>query len=460
MSNSVKGLTSRRPVQFLLAGLDISAVVAVSVLLYGWRFKQWQLPETFVFTIALIALLVVVFNIVCGNYQHRRALATTTLLWRLCWVWLLVALVVMSLIYLTGGAARFSRLWLALSLAGSLMMALALRLFLQRMVHQRWLSRLARKKVLLVGPGCKVTAMGRRMQSAPEEGYVLAGICRLRNAPDQQALQHLLHRIETLNPAEVWLCLPLDMSQSINHILHALRHMTLEIRFIPSFSDMQLSHYRLGEVAGRMSFDLSVSPIRSTASLAKRSADVMLASLICVLIAPLCLLIALAIKLTSPGPVLFSQHRLGSQGQRIKVYKFRSMRVHQEAEHQVTQATKGDSRITPLGAFLRRTSLDELPQFLNVLQGNMSIVGPRPHALAHNEQYKELVEQYMKRHKVKPGITGWAQVNGFRGETDTLDKMENRVQYDLWYINNWSLWLDLRIITLTIFKGFINKNAY
>ena len=141
-------------------------------------------------------------------------------------------------------------------------------------------------------------------------------------------------------------------------------------------------------------------------------------------------------------------------------YKFRSMKVHQEITGSVTQATKGDSRITPMGNFLRKTSLDELPQFLNVIQGRMSIVGPRPHALAHNEYYKDLVESYMKRHKVKPGITGWAQVNGLRGETDTLDKMEKRVRYDLWYIDNWSLWLDLKIIFLTIFKGFINKNAY
>ena len=136
------------------------------------------------------------------------------------------------------------------------------------------------------------------------------------------------------------------------------------------------------------------------------------------------------------------------------------MKVHQEAHGQVTQACKGDPRLTCIGAFLRRTSLDELPQFFNVLQGHMSIVGPRPHALEHNEHYKERVESYMKRHKVKPGITGWAQVNGFRGETDTLEKMERRVECDLWYINNWSLWLDLRIIFWTISKGFINPNAY
>ncbi|BBH32127.1 undecaprenyl-phosphate glucose phosphotransferase [Pseudomonas sp. St290] len=151
---------------------------------------------------------------------------------------------------------------------------------------------------------------------------------------------------------------------------------------------------------------------------------------------------------------------MGINGKHFKVYKFRSMVVHNESGGDVTQASRNDSRVTRIGAFLRRTSLDELPQFFNVLQGRMSIVGPRPHALAHNEYYKDLVESYMQRHKVKPGITGWAQVSGYRGETDTLDKMQKRVEYDLWYIDNWSLWIDMKIIFLTVFKGFVNKNAF
>ncbi|WP_280338017.1 sugar transferase [Salinicola acroporae] len=158
--------------------------------------------------------------------------------------------------------------------------------------------------------------------------------------------------------------------------------------------------------------------------------------------------------------MLFKQLRTGANGQDVQVYKFRSMKLHQEENGQVAQATRRDPRITRVGAFLRRTSLDELPQFINVIQGRMSIVGPRPHALAHNEYYKDLVESYMQRHMVKPGITGWAQVRGFRGETDTLDKMQHRVEHDLWYINNWSLLLDLKIIFLTVFKGFTGNNAY
>lgn len=170
-------------------------------------------------------------------------------------------------------------------------------------------------------------------------------------------------------------------------------------------------------------------------------------------------IIAAAVKFSSPGPILFRQKRYGIDGRPIEVWKFRSMQV-MENDSIVVQATRNDNRVTPIGAFIRRTSLDELPQFFNVLLGDMSIVGPRPHAVAHNEQYRGQISSYMLRHKVKPGITGWAQVNGWRGETDTLDKMQKRVEHDLAYIHNWSLWWDLKIVFLTVFKGFIHKNAY
>ncbi len=191
----------------------------------------------------------------------------------------------------------------------------------------------------------------------------------------------------------------------------------------------------------------------------KRLEDIILSLFILLLISPLLIIISLAVKITSPGPVIFRQTRYGMDGKPIKVWKFRSM-VVMENDTEVKQATKDDVRVTNVGKFLRRTSLDELPQFFNVLFGEMSIVGPRPHAVSHNEQYRSLIEGYMLRHKVKPGITGWAQINGWRGETDTLDKMEKRIEFDLEYIRSWSVWLDLKIIVMTIFKGFVNKSAY
>ncbi|RMN38205.1 hypothetical protein ALQ60_200109 [Pseudomonas syringae pv. papulans] len=220
-----------------------------------------------------------------------------------------------------------------------------------------------------------------------------------------------------------------------------------------------LLHARSESINGLASISIFDSPMDGAWSLAKRAEDIVLSSLILLLIAVPLLTIAAAIKLTSTGPVLFRQRRYGLDGRSIMVWKFRSMRV-QENTDGVLQATRNDARVTPLGRFLRRTSLDELPQFFNVLHGDMSIVGPRPHAIAHNEQYRGQVSGYMLRHKVKPGITGWAQINGWRGETDTLDKMRMRVEFDLDYIEHWSIWLDLKIILLTLLKGFVNKNAF
>jgi len=192
----------------------------------------------------------------------------------------------------------------------------------------------------------------------------------------------------------------------------------------------------------------------------KRLEDILLATGVMLVIAIPMLIIALGVKLSSPGPVIFKQRRYGINGEEIEVWKFRSMTVCDNDESNIQQATRCDVRITKLGGFLRKTSLDELPQFINVLKGDMSIVGPRPHAVAHNELYREDIHRYMMRHKVKPGITGWAQINGWRGETDTIEKMEKRIEFDLEYIRNWSIYLDLKIFLLTIFKGFVNKNAY
>jgi putative colanic acid biosynthesis UDP-glucose lipid carrier transferase len=188
--------------------------------------------------------------------------------------------------------------------------------------------------------------------------------------------------------------------------------------------------------------------------------DCVLATLGLLLASPMMLVIALGVKLSSPGPVLFLQRRHGRDEDPIVIYKFRTMRVHTECDGQVTQASKNDSRVTRIGAFLRRTSLDELPQLINVLQGRMSIVGPRPHVVEHTEHYRDMVAAYQQRHRVKPGMTGWAQVHGWRGETDTLEKMQRRVEYDLYYIEHWSLRFDLKIIFMTLTKGFLHPNAY
>jgi putative colanic acid biosynthesis UDP-glucose lipid carrier transferase len=232
-------------------------------------------------------------------------------------------------------------------------------------------------------------------------------------------------------------------------LLDDMRDTTASIYFVPDFFVTDLIQGRIDMVCGMPVVAVCETPFRGADGLVKRVSDIVLSVLILLLISPLFIAISLAVKITSPGPVIFKQRRYGLDGAEILVYKFRSMTVCEDGES-IRQAQKGDNRITPLGAFLRRTSLDELPQFLNVLQGRMSIVGPRPHAVAHNELYRKIIKGYMVRHKVRPGITGWAQVNGFRGETETVDKMRSRVEYDLDYLRNWSLRLDLYIIMKTV----------
>ncbi|MFW9615081.1 undecaprenyl-phosphate glucose phosphotransferase, partial [Aquabacterium sp.] len=244
---------------------------------------------------------------------------------------------------------------------------------------------------------------------------------------------------------EVYITLPLGSQPRIVELMEALQGTTASLYFVPDVFGISIIQGRLQDMNGVPVVGICETPFTGTNELIKRVSDIVLASIILVLISPVLLGLAIGVKLSSPGPVIFKQRRNGLDGEEIIVYKFRSMRT-QDNGPVVKQATKGDPRITRLGAFIRKTSLDELPQFINVLQGRMSIVGPRPHAVAHNEEYRRLIKAYMVRHKVRPGITGWAQVNGYRGETETIDKMQARVEYDLEYLRNWSLGLDLQII--------------
>ncbi len=258
---------------------------------------------------------------------------------------------------------------------------------------------------------------------------------------------------------DTYITLPLGSQPRIFKLLENLQGTTTSIYFVPDVFGISIIQGRLQDMNGMPVVGICDTPFKGTNELAKRSSDLLLASLILVLLSPLLLALAIGVKLSSPGPVIFKQRRNGLDGEEITVYKFRSMRV-QDDSAPLRQAQRHDARTTPLGAFMRRTSLDELPQFINVLQGQMSIVGPRPHAVAHNQQYRQLIKAYMVRHKARPGITGWAQVNGLRGETDTLDKMRARVEYDLEYLRNWSIGLDLKIIARTVKLVLFDRNAY
>lgn len=265
--------------------------------------------------------------------------------------------------------------------------------------------------------------------------------------------------VQKHNIEMVFISLPMSSQPRIQKLMDELPDTTTSIYFLPDIYIFDLMQARFEYISDVPVVAMNESPFTGIDGVVKSISDFVLALLIIILISPVLACIALAVKITSPGPVIFKQRRYGLNGEEITVYKFRSMTVTEDGEN-IEQARQNDQRLTKIGGFLRRTSLDELPQFFNVLQGRMSIVGPRPHAVAHNELYRKLIKGYMLRHKAKPGITGWAQVNGWRGETETLEKMKARIEHDLYYLKNWSIWLDLWIILKTIWIVLRRENAY
>ena len=279
------------------------------------------------------------------------------------------------------------------------------------------------------------------------------------DAPLLGSFDQLAEYVKTHHVDHIYLALPMATQPRILKILDNLKDTTTSIFFVPDIFVTDLIQGRVDQVGGMPVVAVCETPFTGASGVVKRISDIILSILIMILISPIMLFAAIGVKLSSPGPVIFKQRRYGLDGKEIVVYKFRSMTTCDDGKD-VKQATRGDSRITRFGAFIRKTSIDELPQFINVLQGRMSIVGPRPHAVAHNETYRKLIKGYMVRHKVKPGITGWAQVNGYRGETETVEKMEKRIEYDLEYLRNWSLSMDLWIIIKTAATTLKDSSAY
>ncbi len=341
-------------------------------------------------------------------------------------------------------------------------------LLLREAVPQLMRLQGAPPQAVIVGFNPQGASLAKRLRGSPYAGIELLGFFDDRKGERRSGDQgfKLLGRLQDLaayvkqhRVPLIYLSLPMAARPRILEVLDALKDTTASIYFVPDMFITDLIQGRSDSVCGVTVIAVCDTPFRGAEGLLKRGSDLVLASFILLLISPLMLLIALLIKLDSPGPVLFRQRRYGLDGQEIWVYKFRSMTVTEDGDH-MAQARRHDARVTRLGAFLRRRSLDELPQFINVLQGRMSVVGPRPHAVAHNELYRRLIKGYMVRHKVRPGITGWAQVNGQRGETDTLEKMQARIDLDLDYLRRWSLRLDLYIIFKTIRLVFKDSQAY
>lgn len=401
-----------------------------------------------------------------GMYGSWRGRSMLSMFLQCALSWAAVMMCALLFSFLIHHVGSLSRLWMVHWYVVGALGLLLPRAAVYTILRQLREKGLNSKRVIIVGYG----AVGREMHARastqswygydvkavyPAEGedIVPAGVERVDSLGD------LLEAVRRHEIHEIWITLPLSDQERLRELQFVLRNALVDIRWVPDTLSMQILSNKIISFLGMPALDLNQPVAADMNAIAKDVFDKFFSATVLFLLLPLFIFIGIAIKLSSPGPIFFRQPRLGLNGRPFMCFKFRSMKVHQE-HGVVTQATQNDPRITPIGGFLRRTSLDELPQFINVLLGDMSVVGPRPHALQHNELYKDKLEMYMLRHRVKPGITGWAQIHGYRGETDTVDKMAKRVQFDLHYIKNWSFAMDMKIIVWTAFKGWTGNNAY
>jgi putative colanic acid biosysnthesis UDP-glucose lipid carrier transferase len=384
--------------------------------------------------------------------------------------WLMIALIMLMIAFIMKFTGPYFRrvmiTWCTASLSALVLLRIIIRISL-RYIRRRGRNN---KTVAIGGAGDLGLQLANAILSNTWMGFKLEGFyddfkpvgtmkvsgaeVKILGNLDLLAERAKLHHVDL-----IYFTLPMRAELRLKQVLQKLTDTTASVYIVPDMFTFGFLGARLVDMDGIPTISVYEGPFYGINDVVKYLEDIVISSVILFLIMPLLIAIAIGVKLSSPGPILFKQRRYGFNGEEILVWKFRTMTVCEDGPD-IRQATNNDPRITRLGEFLRRTSLDELPQFINVLQGRMSIVGPRPHAVAHNEYYRKLIPGYMLRHKVKPGITGWAQVNGWRGQTETLEKMQKRLESDLYYIRNWSLWFDLRIILRTMYSGFGRENAY
>jgi len=446
--------------------LLITGSLWLTALLYGLPWLR-QYTVVLLWTIGLF-LLVVHFSEIYRSW--RGSLLRSRELLRLMGAWLAVVLGLLILAYGTKTTSEYSRrlflTWFVITPLVLVVWRGWLQIFLGGMRKRGWNTR----SVAIVGASELGAHLASTILEAPWMGLRPLGFYDARRPSGVRPLQdgpiEVLGNLDSLLKHAhegridmVYIALPMRAETRIRELIAKLSDTTVSVYLVPDFFMFDLLHASWGNVGDLPVVSISETPFYGVDGFVKRLEDIILSGMFLLLVAIPMIFIAMGVKLSSHGPIIFRQHRYGLRGNQIEVWKFRTM-TGSENDNTVVQAKKNDPRVTRLGALLRRTSLDELPQLINVLQGKMSLVGPRPHAVAHNEQYRKQVDRYMLRHKVKPGITGLAQINGWRGETDTLDKMQKRIEFDLAYIQNWSLWLDIQIIFRTMFMVFTDKNAY
>ena len=451
--------------------LRVVDAVGVVCALYWAELLAEPVPRQVYWLVVMTA--VVAFSLIgefCGMYRNWRGAALNQEI--ACgWItWAISCTVLFASAYATGYLGSIARSTLVIwCLDAPLLLALsrfALR-SLQRTLRAHGMNT---RRYAVVGVNKLAFQLANNIEENASLGLELHGFFDDRpEGRTPKVPETIGHRIGNLDElvAEarngdvdmVYIAFPMRAEQRIRNVLNRLADSTVSVYLVPDFFVFELLHARWTDINGLPVVSVFEQPFLGVDGIAKRIMDLFITLVTLAILAVPMLMIALAVKLTSPGPVFFRQRRYGLNGQEIRVWKFRSMRVCEDGDR-VVQATKHDSRITPIGALLRRTSLDELPQLFNVLSGTMSLVGPRPHALTHNEHYRGMIRGYMLRHKVKPGITGLAQINGCRGETDTIEKMRRRIEYDHRYIQQWSLWLDLKILFKTPLVVWSQENAY
>lgn len=430
-------------------------------------YLNWQANAFFVIS-GLVSVLVFWLVAESNNlYRSWRSIPFMHHAFVTAMVWLVSSVIITSIAFFFRAGEIYPRhvtlLWFTVVLVLLVLWRYAYRRFLYWLRSHDYNTRSA----IIIGATDSAYALANEFKGNPRHGIRLIGFFDDRNTErlDANVMTHgsvddAVSLAKSAGVDNVYIALPLNAERRTQEFLEKFADTTANVYLIPNFFVYNLLYSQWREVGNVLTLSVYDSPHLSVNGWLKRVEDLVLSSLLIIFLALPMALIALAIKLTSPGPVIFKQYRYGLDGKKFLVYKFRSMTTADNGPV-VQQATRNDARVTPLGKFLRTSSLDELPQIFNVFSGKMSLVGPRPHAVAHNEEYRKLIKGYMLRHKVKPGITGWAQINGFRGETDTIEKMKGRIEYDLDYIHRWSIWLDFKILFLTLYRTRkITANAY
>ncbi|HEV7358234.1 MAG TPA: undecaprenyl-phosphate glucose phosphotransferase [Steroidobacteraceae bacterium] len=449
-------------VQALVPAIVAVASLYVTVVLFGHQFDPSSAATVIVGVLCLV--LVQPPREVSTQLTSARLSAVADVIMR----WMLMLAVLLAVGYVTktlnGFPRRIFLTWAAVTPVALIGVTLAMQELMRRFLMNAFDNRSA----IIAGYNQSSLELARRLKNNPGMRVEVSGFFddrssdRLGMEADARligSLSDMSQYVKDNRTDVIFIALPIRHVKRVMNLLDDLRDTTASIYYVPDIFVFDLIQARSGEIHGIPVVAMCETPFHGYRGVAKRLTDIGFSSLVLLLLLPLLVMIALVVKLSSPGPIIFKQRRYGLDGREIAVYKFRTMRVTEDGT-QIRQASKTDARITPFGALLRRSSMDELPQLINVLQGRMSLVGPRPHAVAHNEEYRKLIKGYMVRHKVLPGITGLAQVNGCRGETSKLEEMEARVNYDLDYLRHWSPLLDIKIILLTVIKVFRDDKAY